>query len=197
MHVGRVTLATSLLVFGCAPAPAIQAPHYPPAPSRAADPAPSAFTVAPGVTRLTLPCAPNEAPLENGLDDDCDGRLDTATAPSHASLVVTLTHHSAVDLTLTLTPAKQPAGVASSLPPIAHAVLHACAGDAPFTLHTATLKDLPTGRYELALSHGPGCGTEATGTATASLWLQGRPIGTYGFAVPPHARTVLGTLDFP
>ncbi len=197
MHLGRVTLATSLLVFGCAPAPALKTPNYPPAPSRAAAPAPSTFTVAPGVTRLTLPCAPNEAALENGLDDDCDGRLDTGTEPIHASLLITLTHNSAVDLTLTLTPAKQAKGVASSLPPGAHATLHACTSDAPFTLHTATLQDLPTGRYELALSHGPGCGTEATGVATASLWLQGRPVGAYGVAVAPRERTVLGTLDVP
>lgn len=192
MHAARTAFVATLFVYGCSPQLVPTTPRYPTA-ARTAERELS-FMPASGVTRLVLPCAEVENEIDNGLDDNCDGRLDQQAEPITANLFVALAHNTQVDLELAMTAGSDPAAEASLTKSVISRV-QVCQSAAPFTIQQAAFPQLAPGRYEIAIVHGKACGAELPATANASLWLEGKAKGVYAVNVAPGGRIVLGTVE--
>jgi hypothetical protein len=118
-------------------------PKYPRLPDRPAVPLGVQFSPAPGLVEIELACGPAEL-LENGLDDDCDGRVD---AEPEAGPYLALAHTSDLGVVVEVRNAD---GQALS----AVAAEAGCAA-APH-LETSSLS-LDAGQYELYARLHPGC----------------------------------------
>ncbi len=192
LHARCTSLLAAVLFLGCGPAAVTATPRYPSAP-HIGDSGGIGFTPASGITRLEIPCAEVERPIDNGLDDDCDGRVDRQAEASNASLFISLVHNTQVDLELALT-AAEPSGQDSLAKSVVSRV-QVCQSAAPFAIQQAAFAQLAKGRYELAVAHGKTCGADLPATVNASLWLQGQAQGVYAVNVAPGGRAVLGTIE--
>ena len=200
MQTGPIALFASLLLSSCGATTGSAAtgsattgsattstPSYPSlAPKHQAD---ESFTPAPNATRLVLPCAKQEPEVDNGLDDNCDGRVDHQPDSKHVALLITLSHPSLVDVHVALKP--EPKG---EFPPEVSRE-HLCEEGAPFAIQSLRLPDVPKGRYDLTVSHGASCGTDVSAPVNASVWLYGRLVGVFSVSLAADAPTVVGTLD--
>lgn len=191
-HAGRTVCLSSLVLFGCAQEASIPTPRYPTAPRAAT--ASLAFTPASAATRLTLPCTERESEIDNGLDDDCDGRVDRQAEPSRASLFIALSHNTQVDVELALSAGPSPSADASLDKNVISRV-QVCQSAEPFAIQQAAFPQLEKGKYEVAVTHGKVCGADLPVTVDASLWLEGKAQGVYAIRVAPGERTVLGTVE--
>jgi hypothetical protein len=118
-------------------------PHYPRLPARSQVPLGVHFDPAPGLVEVELTCGPAEL-LENGLDDDCDGRVD---AEPEAGPYLALAHTSEL-------------GVVVEVRNAEGRTLSTVAAEAGCTaaphLETSSLS-LDAGQYELFARVHPGC----------------------------------------
>ncbi len=191
-HAGRIVPVAALLAVACGTQVVATTPSYPAVSGQSVETRLS-FTPASGITKLALPCTKAEREIDNGLDDNCDGRVDRQTEPSRAGLFISLAHSTQVDVELTLT-ASDPASEAS-LDKSMISRVQVCQSAEPFALQQAAFPKLAKGRYELAVAHGKVCGEGLPAAVDASLWLQGQTQGVYGLSVPPGERAVLGTIE--
>lgn len=191
-HAGRTFFLASFILVGCAQEASIPTPRYPTAPR--AESASLTFTATNAATRLNLPCAQREGEIDNGLDDDCDGRIDRQAEPSQASLFITLSHNTQVDVELSLSAGPSPSADASLDKNVISRV-QVCQGSEPFAIQQAVFPQLEKGKYEVAVTHGKVCGADLPVTVDAALWLQGKAQGVYAVRVAPGERTVLGTVE--
>jgi len=186
----RIALSlTASSVLGCAAAPKVVTPSYPPR-SASAHEASATFTPAEGVAPLTLPCTQAESEIDNGLDDDCNGTVDHHALTPEAPVLVTLSHSTQTDVALALTKGTTDAASTGVL-----GRTHVCDTGSSFAVQTLLVSKLEQGRYELTLSRGATCGAELTGPVDAAIWIHGKPYGVYAVRVTPGAATRLGTVD--
>lgn len=187
MRIARVSLLCLAPLSACAATPAPAAPEYPKVEAKPA--LTLNLTMASSANKLSLPCATSEPAIDNGLDDDCDGRVDQAAAASGA-LSIALAHASDVDVKLVVSataPATAPAGEATAE--------RVCDGSAPFAIQHLDVEKLEPGHYDLTLVRADACGKDKGATVSASLSLDGKAQVVYAIALKPGESVPVASLD--
>jgi hypothetical protein len=110
------------------------------------------LTLTAGGSELALACQQQEPALANGVDDDCDGRVDGEAAQGNELLSISLVRRSDVDLTLALR-----ASDGQLVAPSTTRTSGACDTAAPFALTQTDFETLAPGSYEVVVAEGPAC----------------------------------------
>jgi hypothetical protein len=90
--------------------------------------------------------------LDNGIDDDCDGRVDRDASPSDAALSLAVEHPAAQDVQLSLV---GPDGHSATTESVTEQGV--CAEGAPFALTRLRASELTPGEYSVRLQPGSRC----------------------------------------
>lgn len=146
-------------------------------------------------------CAEDAEESCNALDDDCDGQIDEGCGYNHGPIQVTAAWNSDADMDLyvtgplgeTISPAHPEAADGAVLD---HAARGRCEPDQPNNRIENVYWARPpsAGTYRVELHYWGECSTDAgPTTATVSLAVGGKLIGTYNYTMNPNQRATVVT----
>jgi hypothetical protein len=160
-----LTLAPVALGCAHASAPSAASVAETPAPEAVPPTRAVALTAGPQAAGLTLACQREEPSLRNGVDDDCDGRVDGEPAPSEQVLSVSLVRAPDVDVVLML---RRSDG--QVVTPSRTRATGVCEAAAPFALTRADYDALEPGTYEVVLTRVATCQGNSKPFTHATIW---------------------------
>ena len=174
----------------------------PPPPVTPPPPAQATFQIElqAGVTSLGVQCTPGVAESCNGLDDNCDGRIDEGCGWQTGAIQITLAWQTGADIDLYV---RDPSGFENSSQTrqsptggiLDHDARGACVpgGDTIENVYWSTPQP-PRGRYDIALHYWGDCGVAGPTPAQVSISVGGQIVGVYNVVLTPGERLPIATL---
>ncbi len=150
--------------------------------------------LAPGVTRSEPQCTEGAFDVCNGLDDDCDARIDEGCGWETGSVQITLAWETGADLDLYVV---DPSGYTISYMDRAapgggrldHDARGACVPGSDTVENVFwNTPTPPRGRYAVDVHYWGECGATGPTPARVSIAVAGRILGVYDFTVVPGQR---------
>lgn len=153
-----------------------------------------------GVTAVGIQCAPGAAEQCNGLDDNCDGRIDEGCGWQSGAIQITLAWQTGADIDLYVT---DPSGFTISYQDrqsptggvLDHDARGACVrgSDTIENVYWSTPTP-PRGQYMIELHYWGDCGVAGVTPAQVSISVGGRVVGVYNVTLSPGQRLPVAML---
>lgn len=169
----------------------------PPQPSATAD---VQVQVQAGVSVSGVQCTPGAAEQCNGLDDNCDGRIDEGCGYQSGAIQITLAWQTGADIDLYVT---DPSGFTISYQDrqsptggvLDHDARGACVrgSDTIENVYWNTPAP-PQGNYMIELHYWGDCGVAGVTPAQVSISVGGRVVGVYNVTLAPNQRLPIAML---
>ncbi len=186
-------LFAALAGVGCGGAENPLPPVEYPAPLTSGDDAADGPQAAEGVTLVEFSCTEGAPEACNGVDDDCDGRVDEDCGFGGGAVQITATWNSGADLDLVITPPDDAADGG-----IDHDGRSACAPDADHArIADASFAEATPGRWRVAISTADACGHEGPTTASVSVSFGGHAFGPFNRTLDAGEEAEILTFDVP
>lgn len=157
--------------------------------------------------KMDVTCAAGSAEDCNALDDDCDGVIDEGCGYASGAIQITLAWNSGADLDLYVT---DPAGETLFYNEQSRHVAsgghldHDARGDCRTEQAHTRIENaywpgprVPSGEYKVALDYWGPCGSTTRTTATVSIAVGGKVLGTYNFEMQPEERVTVASFVIP
>jgi hypothetical protein len=176
----------------------------PPPPVTTTPPPPAEATIQiqlqAGVTQSTVQCVPGAAEACNGLDDNCDGRIDEGCGWASGAIQITASWDTGADIDLHVT---DPSGFeiyyADRQSPTGGILDHDARGAC--VPGTGTIENVywstptpPRGQYYVELHYWGDCGVAGMTPAHVAISVGGRTVGTYDVMLAPGQRLPIAML---
>lgn len=201
-----LTSGCMVRAHGYVPTPTVQvqAEVAPPPPVSATITVGAPPATASGVIVVEQACTQGAQEQCNGLDDNCNGQIDEGCGYQSGAIQITLAWPTGADIDMYVT---DPAGQTISYQNTSAAsggqldrdARGACVeGQAGATNVENVFWNTPTppsGTYRVQLHNYSGCGQNIPTTATVSISVGGRIIGTYQYALAPDQRVDLASFS--
>jgi tRNA (guanosine-2'-O-)-methyltransferase len=153
-----------------------------------------------GVSAVGIQCTPGAAEACNGLDDNCDGRIDEGCGWQSGAIQITLAWQTGADIDLYVT---DPSGFTISYQDrqsptggiLDHDARGACVrgGDTIENVYWNTPQP-PRGQYMIELHYWGDCGVAGVTPAQVSISVGGRVVGVYNVTLSPGQRIPVAML---
>lgn len=157
--------------------------------------------------RMDVTCADGSAEQCNALDEDCDGTIDEGCGYASGAIQVTVAWNTGADLDLYVT---DPAGETLYYNEQSRQVAsggqldHDARGDCRLEQEHTRIENafwsgprVPSGEYKVALHYWGPCGKNAATTATVSIAVGGKVLGSYNFSLVPEQRVTVASFVIP
>ncbi|MEM1414695.1 MAG: hypothetical protein AAGH15_07335 [Myxococcota bacterium] len=207
MRAGAILLLTALACGAPGAATGVTPGNLSSGLRAAAEPAltPERLTLTPAEGVVTLPALCDRAAAEacNGLEDDCDGRVDEGCGYGGGMLQVTVAWNSDADVDLYVV---DPSGEAVSFQQrrsgsgghLDHDARGACREQPEPRVENAVWESAPPpGTYRVELHYLFECEDAGATTATVSVAAGGSVAGAYNYTLAPNERATLLTFEVP
>ncbi|MFO0683822.1 MAG: MopE-related protein [Sandaracinus sp.] len=153
-----------------------------------------------GVTTSSIQCIPGAAEACNGLDDNCDGRIDEGCGWQSGAVQITLSWDTGADIDLYVTdPSGFEINYAARESPTGGILDHDARGAC--VPGTGTIENVywstptpPRGEYYVALHYWGDCGVAGMTPAHVSISVGGRIVGVYDVVLAPGQRLPIAVL---
>jgi hypothetical protein len=153
-----------------------------------------------GVVSMGVQCVPSSQETCNGLDDNCDGRIDEGCGWQSGAVQITLAWQTGADIDLYVT---DPSGFEISYQQresptggvLDHDARGACVsgGDTIENVYWSTPQP-PRGQYYIELHYWGDCGVAGLTPAQVSIAVGGQVVGVYNVTLTPGERVPVAML---
>lgn len=156
---------------------------------------------------MDVTCAAGSADVCNALDDDCDGAIDEGCGYATGAIQITVAWNTGADLDLYVT---DPAGETLYYNEQSREVAsggrldHDARGDCRLEQNNTRIENafwpgprVPSGEYKVSLHYWGPCGNNARTSATVSLAVGGKVLGSYNFTLDPEQRVTVASFVIP
>ncbi len=153
-----------------------------------------------GVSSVGIQCAPGAQEVCNGLDDNCDGRIDEGCGWQSGAIQITLAWQTGADIDLYVTdPSGFTISYADRQSPTGGVLDHDARGAC--VPGSDTIENVywntpapPRGQYMIELHYWGNCGVAGVTPAQVSISVGGRVVGVYNVTLAPGQRLPVAML---